>query len=390
MSHPFTIDSSRRGSTPRPDCDLFCRVVDNYGDIGVCWRLAGCLTRDHGWRVRLWVDDPAALAHIRPDPRAAAPVEVMHWTEGMPVCQPAPLVIEAFACTLPPAFIAEMARLDIPPRWINLEYLSAEDWVEGCHALPSRDPATGLTKHFFFPGFTPRTGGLLRERDLFAHRDAWRNDADERQRTFARLGMQPMDGALQLSLFSYENPSIATLVDALSRHDRPVQLWVPEGRALASLSAACRQPMSADTRLTIGHLDIGVLPFMAQEDYDRLLWHCDLNIVRGEDSFVRAQWAGRPLLWHIYRQEAAAHLPKLDAFLDRYCDGLDAPVAQRCRALHRDWNGENGDQPIAAARWSDWLEDVPLLNRHAASWADTLAAQPDLASQLVLFNQTPI
>ncbi len=387
MSHPFTIDSSRRGSTSGPDCDLFCRVVDNYGDIGVCWRLACCLMHDHGWRVRLWVDDPAALARIRPDVGASVPVEVMHWTDDMPACELAPLVIEAFACALPPAFVEAMARCDVPPRWLNLEYLSAEDWVEGCHGLPSHDPATGLTKHFFFPGFTPRTGGLLREHGLFGRRDAWRNDPDTRRQTLARLGMQPMDGALQLSLFSYENPSIATLVDALSRHERPAQLWVPEGRALTSLSAACRHPMSAGSRRVVGQLEIVVLPFMAQDDYDRLLWHCDLNIVRGEDSFVRAQWAGRPLLWHIYRQDGDAHLPKLEAFLDRYCEGLDAQAAQRCRALHRDWSV---DRPIDAARWRDWLEDAPRLTRHAVSWAGSLAAQPDLASQLVLFNQRPI
>jgi hypothetical protein len=22
--------------------DIFCRVIDNFGDIGVCWRLAHC------------------------------------------------------------------------------------------------------------------------------------------------------------------------------------------------------------------------------------------------------------------------------------------------------------------------------------------------------------
>ncbi len=38
-------------------CDIFCAVVDNYGDIGVCWRLARQLAHEHGMTVRLWVDD---------------------------------------------------------------------------------------------------------------------------------------------------------------------------------------------------------------------------------------------------------------------------------------------------------------------------------------------
>ena len=37
--------------------DIFCTVIDNYGDIGICWRLARQLRVDDGQRVRLWVDD---------------------------------------------------------------------------------------------------------------------------------------------------------------------------------------------------------------------------------------------------------------------------------------------------------------------------------------------
>lgn len=388
MSHPVTTDSSRNESPRRPDCDLFCRVVDNLGDIGVCWRLARCLARDHGWQVRLWVDVPDALAHIKPRGGDEPHIAVMRWTGDTPVgCVPAPMVIEAFACALPQTFVAAMAALDLVPRWINLEYLSAETWVEGCHRLPSRDSATGLPKHFFFPGFTARTGGLLRERGLLARRDAWRADAMLQRDTFERLGMQPRTDALQMSLFSYESAAVATLVEALSTWSQPVQLWVPEGRVLARLSDALGQPVSAGLRAIVGNLEVAVLRFMDQDDYDALLWHCDVNAVRGEDSFVRAQWAGRPMLWHIYAQEEGAHLAKLDAFLGRCTEGLDAGVAARLRDLHRGWNG------VAAVRAEDWhalLEDLPLLTPHAQRWATRLSGMEDLATQLVLFNQTPI
>ena len=40
--------------------DIFCSVVDNFGDIGVCWRLARRLSAGLGQQVRLWVDDLAA------------------------------------------------------------------------------------------------------------------------------------------------------------------------------------------------------------------------------------------------------------------------------------------------------------------------------------------
>ncbi|MBP9119093.1 MAG: elongation factor P maturation arginine rhamnosyltransferase EarP, partial [Methyloversatilis sp.] len=367
MSHPVTTDSSRNTPPLRPDCDLFCRVVDNLGDIGVCWRLARCLARDHGWRVRLWVDVPEALARIKPHGCDEPRIAVMRWSGDLPAgCVPAPMVIEAFACALPQTFVAAMAALGVAPRWINLEYLSAETWVEDCHRLPSRDAATGLPKHFFFPGFTLRTGGLLREHDLLARRDAWRADAMLRRDTFERLGMQPRADALQMSLFSYESRAIATLVEALSAWPRPVQLWVPEGRVLSSLTNALGQPLSAGLCAISGSLEVGVLPFMDQDDYDALLWHCDVNAVRGEDSFVRAQWAARPMLWHIYAQEDDAHLAKLDAFLERYAEGLDASVAARLRALHRGWNGV---MPVRADDWRTLLVDLTVLTPHAQRWA---------------------
>ncbi|OYW29831.1 MAG: hypothetical protein B7Z51_06895 [Methyloversatilis sp. 12-65-5] len=295
--------------------------------------------------------------------------------------------MEAFACDLPPAFVMAMAAQHPPPRWINLEYLSAEAWVEGCHGLPSHDAASGLTKHFFFPGFTAGTGGLLRERGLPAQRDAWLADAVARQRDLARLGMAVDIGALQLSLFGYESPSIATLIDALAAHAHPVQLWVPESRSLSVAGDVLGRPLRAGDIVQRGALALHALAFMDQDDYDRLLWQCDLNIVRGEDSFVRAQWAARPMLWHIYPQEEGAHLTKLDAFLDRHAEGLPAEVATRLRALHRGWNSTTA---VPVGDWHALLGDLPRLASHARQRAVTLGTQDDLATQLVMFNQPPI
>lgn len=387
MSHPVTQDSSRNMSLTRPDADLFCRVIDNFGDIGVCWRLARCLARDQGWRVRLWVDVPDALARIKPHGAAEPGIEVRHWNDDPTTCVPAGCVIEAFACDLPPAFVAAMAAQYPPPRWINLEYLSAEAWVESCHGLPSHDPASGLTKHFFFPGFTARTGGLLREHDLLAQRDAWLADTAAQHHDLVRLGMAVDARALQISLFGYESASIATLVDALAAHARPVQLWVPEGRSLSLAGEMLGRPLRAGDIVQRGALALHALAFMDQDDYDRLLWHCDLNIVRGEDSFVRAQWAARPMLWHIYPQDEGAHLAKLDAFLDRHMEGLAAEVATRLRALHRAWNSTT---PVPMDAWRAVFDDLPRLALHARQRAVTLAAQDDLATQLVMFNQPPI
>ncbi|MCD0505114.1 elongation factor P maturation arginine rhamnosyltransferase EarP, partial [Bordetella petrii] len=172
--------------------DIFCRVVDNYGDIGVCWRLARRMAQGHGWQVRLWVDDLRAFARIQPgiDPAAGrqtcADIDIVHWTDAPPALPPGDVVVEAFACDPPPAFVQAMQARR--PVWVNLEYLSAEPWVESCHGLPSQR-ADGLTKHFFFPGFTLATGGLLREPGLDAERNALQGSRDAQGSFLRGLGV---------------------------------------------------------------------------------------------------------------------------------------------------------------------------------------------------------
>jgi uncharacterized repeat protein (TIGR03837 family) len=139
---------------------------------------------------------------------------------------PGDVVIEAFGCTLPEPYLTAMAALPRPPRWINLEYLSAEPWVAGCHGLPSPQPG-GLAKYFFFPGFQPGTGGLLRERDLLSRRCAFQADPAHRQAFLAGLGVAVPAGARLLSLFAYENAGVAELLAALAAASRPTLCLVP-------------------------------------------------------------------------------------------------------------------------------------------------------------------
>lgn len=354
--------------TMRKNWDIFCRVIDNFGDIGVCWRLARQLAAEHGVAVRLWLDDLGALNPLCPaiDPnrreQTVAGVAVHQWSDPFPQVETAPVVIEAFACELPPVYRVAMARCPTPPVWINLEYLSAEPWVEGCHALASPQPP--LDKHFFFPGFTAKTGGLLRESGLLNARDAVQ----------ARLSAHT---ALEVSLFFYDTAPVEALLSAWQRSDRPIRCRVPSGQPLA----AVRRALGGIGPWQTGALTVTPIPFLPQDDYDRLLWECDLNFVRGEDSFVRAQWAGRPLVWQAYRQDDEAHLNKLSAFLSRYTSGLASPERDAVKSLFLAWNrGED----IEAA-WSTFSAILPALKQHAKVWAKSLCAAGDLAGNLVKF-----
>lgn len=350
--------------------DIFCSVVDNYGDIGVTWRLARQLVAEHGLAVRLWVDDLNAFTPMCPGADATAAqqwqhgVDVRHWPAAWLPVAPADVVIGAFACQLPAAYVEAMRARPQPPLWLNLEYLSAEDWVEGCHGLPSPQP-NGLRKVFFFPGFTDKTGGLLREGSLLARRDGFQQSAEARRAFLQGLGVDLVPGALLISLFAYENPQLGNWLDALATADQPCHLLVPQGRVVAGLSQWLGEgPLHVGDVRTRGALTVQVLPFVSQDDFDRLLWSCDFNAVRGEDSFVRAQWAGQPMLWHIYVQDENAHWEKLEAFLAHYRCGLSDDADAALLGLWRAWNMDfDMGQAWRAAR-QHW----PELQQHARLW----------------------
>lgn len=376
----------------RTTWDLFCNVVDNFGDIGVAWRLARGLARDHGQAVRLWVDDLGAFKRIWPaidasaDVQSAEGVTVCAWRAAFGAAAPARVVVEAFGCALPDSYLAAMAERSPPPVWINLEYLSAESWVSDHHGLPSPHPRLPLTKHFFFPGYSPDTGGLLVEAHLAARRAAFR--AEPASDFWRGIGLAaPRGDELRVSLFAYENPALGALLDAWAADARPVTCLVPEGRILPQLAAwlGAASLRAGDVHRR-GALALHVLPFVDQDAYDRLLWASDLNFVRGEDSCVRAQWAARPLVWQAYPQAETAHWDKLEALLARYTAGLAPATARAVAGMWRQWNGVPGGEGIAAC-WAAWRLHEAAIARHAETWCAQLVSAGSLAAKLVEFAE---
>jgi len=335
--------------------DIFCRVIDNYGDIGVCWRLAVNLSQ-RGQRVRLWTDDASALYWMAPagDPH----VQVIPWAESLrPVAlPPADIWLEAFGCEIAPEFIADQQGATRPGGqnliWINLEYLSAEGYVVRNHGLPSpvmTGPGRGLVKYFFYPGFVPESGGLLREADLLTRQAGF-----DRDDWLEQFGIA-VNGAQLVSLFCYEPAALVELMGQLAGGATPTRLMVTAGRANAAVAAVISYKNQSEPLWNKGSLlSISYLPALTQRDYDHLLWACDLNFVRGEDSLVRALWAGKPLVWQIYPQSDGVHLIKLQAFLDL----IKAPAT--LRDLHQRWNEAPGTEQFALAPFelSEWQQTV--------------------------------
>jgi uncharacterized repeat protein (TIGR03837 family) len=380
-------------SSPSLRWDIFCRVIDNHGDLGVCWRLCVDLAQ-RGHTVRLWGDDASALAWMAP--QGCTGVAVHAWPDDAALqaltqdatFQIGDVVVEAFGCELPEAFQALMAQGTLPV-WVNLEYLSAEGYVARSHGLASpvmSGPARGMTKWFFFPGFTPDTGGLLREPDLLnplapdSHTPSNITASQTRRSKFDRaawLAALPLDKPIAdnehlISLFCYEPAALPDLLKQLSQAGTTTRLLVAQGRPSAAVAAAT-QALHMPSCGT-GQLHISQLPYLSQTDFDHLLWACDFNFVRGEDSLVRALWAGKPFAWHIYPQDDLAHHDKLHAFetaLDMSAD---------LRKFHAVWNGlETGPLPAlsrtAIDDWRGWSQQTQ----------QRLQAQTDLTSQIVSF-----
>ena len=376
--------------SPTLQWDIFCKVIDNFGDVGVCWRLSAELAA-RGQRVRLWVDDASALAWMAPS--GCPGVQVLPWTDSLDVTcldsTPCDVLVEAFGCEVAHEFIASSACIysarelkdTIKPLWINLEYLSAESYVERNHGLTnliSNGPAAGWKKVFFYPGFTPKTGGLLREADLQQHQAAFDKPAWLKQHGIDWRGN---NHEVLVSLFCYEPAALSQLLNDLTQNGingKPAHLLVAAGRATDAVKALKPLNPSKNTHQTSlkpnqyrrEQLLISYLPLLSQTDFDHLLWASDINFVRGEDSLVRAIWAGKPFVWQLYPQTNDAHGPKLDAFLDR----LAAPAS--LQTFHRVWNGL-ADQRLPL------LADLNAWAQAATNYRVGLIAQPDLSSNLI-------
>ena len=333
---------------------VFCRVIDNHGDIGFSWRLAAQLAASRQ-TVTLFVDDASALAWMAPlgHPR----VEIQPWPNEH---SPVPLehlhdvVIEAFGCELPVAWQAAMAAAPMPPVWVNVEYFSAEAYAIRNHGLPSpvlSGPAKGLTKWFYYPGLDAQSGGLLS-----------RTCPSDASSTAARRN-------LRISVFCYEPAGMAQWLTQLAQQHAGSELFVTAGRATKAVQLAL-QTLPAGTAHALKLHDVAA---MSQDDYDLFLSSMDLNLVRGEDSLVRAIHAGKPLLWQIYPQDDGAHWKKLNAFLERT---KAPPVVVQS---HLAWNSETPKAlpeltAPALAEWATWVADIQRRLAQQTGLAERLRA----------------
>ncbi len=407
-------------------CDIFCRVIDNFGDVGVTLRLARQLASEYNAKVRLIVDDAASYARIAAN--RSENIVVCGWENVLPPSMQAAgdlgtkdvsshtehthliqlLLIEAFGCALPELYIDALSQHYAVGTqaaqylcWLNLEYLSAEKWVESHHLLPSPHPHHPLIKTFFFPGFTKHTGGLLRERNLLLQRDQFLAQSlsptpavgvSQKQNFLIGLGVPPtlLPDAVFVFLFCYENKALAALLNAWQESPRPIVCLLPAERTRGAVCAALKlelETLTIGVPMQLGALTLIAIPMLPQPEFDQLLWACDINFVRGEDSIVRAHWAAKPFCWHVYVQDDGAHLIKLEAFLQQFLADAPAPIAQVLRALFMAWNQQDGEAMLRA--WSQFYANLAAVKTYVEAVSTRLCEQEDCASNIMALLSPP-
>lgn len=359
---------------------MFCRVIDNFGDAGIAWRLAQSLTRENGWQVRLIIDDRKTLAAMVPGVRQQNAAQVVEnitvdaWENALNNA-PADVVIELFSCFLPPEYEAGIDRVRNAhpakfPVVLALDYLTAERYAEESNGLLSPHPRYGYPKTFLFPGFSDKTCGVIYEADLAQKISAFKA-LGRKKEVLKNFGADP-EHPFSLFFFTYPQPVIEQLAKALVADQRETQILLSPGKASDKLISAV-QALNGHN-----HIDFVRMPMVPQADFDRVLLSCDAALVRGEDSTMRAQLLGVPLIWMLYPQQEQTHLVKLAAFSELYCKALPLSARQAWQNVSL-WINGKGEDTFA---WKTWRDQFQNMVTGARTWQKTLFSHTSLTQRL--------
>lgn len=305
--------------------DIFCEIIDNYGDIGVVYRTAKELQKifpESKIRVFLNRLDEFKKINSQVIDLPSQNIDGIEYItfdylrDNANKLLTAQVIIEAFGCQIPEEYI-EIAY-DNSELLINLEYLSAEDWIEDFHLQSSPLGRGKLKKVFFMPGFTEKSGGVIADSNYLERIQRVLENKEFYEKKYLS-DIEDRENKIIGTLFSYEK-NFTPLLEDLKKLDKDVVILAMGEKTQDSLRKILKNFSIEDFRnsLKYGKIEIRFLNFLNQEEYEELINIVDFNFVRGEDSFIRAVLTGKPYMWHIYCQEEYAHMDKIEGFLDKY------------------------------------------------------------------------
>ena len=282
--------------------DIFCQVIDNYGDVGVAYRLAREFKRVYpNKKLRFVINQIEELNLIR----KSEDIEIILYKDISKIENSADLIIESFGCEIPKEYMDK--ALKNAKLIINLEYFSAEKWVDDFH-LQESFLGGNLKKYFFIPGLSEKSGGILLDNEFLERKKKVEANKEYYLEKFEIKEKYDLIG----SVFSYEK-NFDSLIEKLKKLDKKIILLILSEKTQKNFIKYFDNGNNYDK------IKFVKLPFFTYDKYEELLALCDFNLVRGEDSFVRALLLGKPFLWHIYPQDENTHIKKLESFLEKYC-----------------------------------------------------------------------
>ncbi|WP_300620902.1 elongation factor P maturation arginine rhamnosyltransferase EarP [uncultured Fusobacterium sp.] len=305
--------------------DIFCEIIDNYGDIGVVYRTAKELQKIFPKsKIRAFLNKLDEFKKINSQvldlpSQNIDGIEYItfdYLRDNANELLTAQVIIEAFGCQIPEEYM-EIAY-DNSELLINLEYLSAEDWIEDFHLQSSPLGRGKLKKVFFMPGFTEKSGGVIADSNYLERIQRVLENKEFYEKKYLS-DIEDRENKIVGTLFSYEK-NFTPLLEDLKKLDKDVVILAMGEKTQDSLRKILKNFSIEDFRnsLKYGKIEIRFLNFLNQEEYEELINIVDFNFVRGEDSFIRAVLTGKPYMWHIYCQEEYAHMDKIEGFLDKY------------------------------------------------------------------------
>ncbi len=158
----------------------------------------------------------------------------------------------------------------------------------------------------------------------------------------------------------------------------PIRLFAAGKEIIESLQEARAIPADALQQpgdcFQTASVELVRLPFVPQHDFDRLLALADGLIIRGEDSFVRAQWAAKPFFWHTTRKTKWRIWINCMLFWQRAYAHYPPQVRAAHRVLSDELNGAAALDAAARLAAGQALQNhLPAWQQAAEGWQQSLA-----------------
>ena len=336
--------------------DIFCQVIDNYGDVGVAYRLAREFKRVYpNKKLRFVINKTEELNLIR----KSEDIEIILYKDISKIENSADLIIESFGCEIPKKYMHK--ALKNSKLIINLEYFSAEKWVDDFH-LQESFLGGNLKKYFFIPGLSEKSGGILLDNEFLERKKKVEANKEYYLKKFGIKEKYDLIG----SVFSYEK-NFGSLIEELKKLGKKIILLMLSEKTQKNFIKYFDNGNNYDK------IKFVKLPFFSYDKYEELLALCDFNLVRGEDSFVRALLLGKPFLWHIYPQDENTHIKKLESFLEKYCSNN-----KELKQTFINYNINKDD-------FSYFFKNFKEIEKYNKNYANYLIKNCDLMEKLINF-----